>query len=99
MRGIPALSIQALPPASVSEARALNIWIPGRWPNVDNVSEDAVNELFTAVRKITRAQTESFEKELKGAKNIELIGAEHSSFASNPDDVLREIRAFLESLR
>jgi hypothetical protein len=96
---IPALSLQSMPPASVSEARALNLWTPGRWPNVGDVSDSVVNELFSAVRKVTRAQTEAFEKELKGAKNIDLIGADHLNFASNPDDVLREIRAFLKGFR
>jgi hypothetical protein len=96
MRDIPALSITSLPPASVAEARALKVW---RGPDVDGVSEDAMNATFAALRKVTRAQIEAFEKGLKGAKNIDLIGADHSSFASNPDDVLREIRVFLEGLR
>jgi non-heme chloroperoxidase len=93
---IPALSIQALPPASVSEGRASNTVIPAMFPGA---SDSALNELFTAVRKITRAQTDAFTKELKGARNVELIGGSHHNFLSNPSDVLREIRAFVETLK
>ena len=96
---VPALSLQSMPPATVSEARALKLWTAGRWPNVGDVSESAVNQLFASVRKVTRAQTEAFEKELKGAKNVDLVGANHVNFASNPDDVLREIRTFVAGLR
>jgi pimeloyl-ACP methyl ester carboxylesterase len=96
---IPALSLQSMPPASVSDARALNLWTPGQWPNVGDVSESAVNQLFASVRKVTRAQTEAFEKGIRGAKNVDLVGANHVDFASNPDDVLREIRTFLAGLR
>jgi hypothetical protein len=95
---IPALSIQSIAPESVSEGRALKVLIPGRWPNVGDVSESALNELFAAVRKTSRAQTDTFEKEFKGARNVELVGANHYDFLSNPDDVLREIRKFLKGV-
>jgi pimeloyl-ACP methyl ester carboxylesterase len=92
---IPALSIQSLPPTSVAEARAAKIFNPGMFPGAD---ESAVNGLFSAIRTITRAQTTAFEKGLKGARNVELVGASHHDFLSHPDDVLREIRAFLATL-
>ena len=92
---IPALSIQSLPPASVSEGRASHTFIPGMFPGA---SDSALNEMFTAARKITRAQTDAFTKELAGAKNVELIGASHYDFLSHPAEVLREIRAFVETL-
>lgn len=92
---LPALSLQSLPPASVSEGRASNTLIPGMFPEA---SDGALNELFAAIRQMTRANTDVFEKELKGSKNVELIGASHHSFLSHPDSVLREIRAFISSL-
>ena len=92
---IPALSIQSLPPVDVSEGRASNTFIPGMFPGA---SDSALNELFTAARKITRVQTDAFTKELAGAKNVELIGASHYNFLSHPAEVLREIRAFVETL-
>lgn len=96
---IPALSLQSLPPASVDEARAMKSWTPGTWPDVPNVEERAVNELFSAIRKVTRTQTAAFERELKDARNVELIGASHYNFLTNADDVLREVRTFVEGLR
>jgi non-heme chloroperoxidase len=92
---IPALSLQSLPPASVSEGRASNTLSTGMFAGV---SDSALNELFAAIRNVTRANTDVFEKELKGSRNIELIGASHHNFLSNPDDVLREIRAFMKTL-
>jgi pimeloyl-ACP methyl ester carboxylesterase len=92
---IPALSIQSLPPASVSEARASNTLAAGMFPGA---REGTLNELFSAIRQLTRAQTDVFEKELTGSKNVELVGASHHEFLSHPDAVLREIRAFIETL-
>jgi len=92
---IPALSIQSLPPTSVSEGRASNTLVAGMFPGA---SEDALNELFSAIRHLTRANTEVFEKELKGSKNVELVGASHHNFLSHPDAALREIRVFIEAL-
>jgi pimeloyl-ACP methyl ester carboxylesterase len=92
---IPALSLQSLPPASVAEGRASNTVIAAMFPGA---SDNALNELFTAVRNVTRAQTDAFTKELAGARNVELIGASHHNFLSHPADVLREIRAFVEML-
>ena len=92
---IPALSIQSLPPASASEGRASNTLVAGMFPGV---SDDALNELFSAIRRLTRAHTEVFEKELKGSKNVELVGASHHNFLSHPDAALREIRVFIEAL-
>jgi non-heme chloroperoxidase len=92
---IRALSIQSLPPASVSEGRASNTLVAGMFPGA---SDDALNELFSAIRHLTRANTEVFEKELKGSKNVELVGASHHNFLSHPDAALREIRVFIEAL-
>jgi hypothetical protein len=59
----------------------------------------AADERFAAIRRVTRANTGAFQQGLKGAKDIELIGANHHLFLSNPDDVLREVRAFVATLR
>jgi non-heme chloroperoxidase len=92
---IPALSIQSLPPASVAEGRASKTFIPGMFPGA---SDDALNGLFAAIRQLTRAQTDVFEKELVGSQNVELVGASHHNFLSHSDAALREIRAFIKSL-
>jgi pimeloyl-ACP methyl ester carboxylesterase len=92
---IPALSIQSMPPATVAEGRASKTIIAGMFPGA---SDDALNELFAAVRQLTRAQTNVFEKELAGAKNVEVVGASHHNFLSHPDVALREIRAFIEAI-
>lgn len=92
---IPALSIQSLPPLDVAEARASGAFIPGMFPGA---SDSALNELFTAARSITRAQTDAFIKGIAGAKNVELIGASHYNFLSHPAEVLREIRVFMETV-
>jgi hypothetical protein len=86
---VPALSIQSLPPASVAD-------IPGHVPAATDAASDA---RFAAIRSVTRMQTSAFEKELKGSRNIELVGADHYNFVSNPDDVRREIHTFLSDLR
>jgi non-heme chloroperoxidase len=91
----PALSIQSIPPASVAEGRASHALVVGMFPGA---SDDALNEMFAAVRNLTRAQTDEFVKELKGSKNVEIVGASHHDFLSHPDVVLREIRAFIETL-
>ncbi|MGV3518763.1 alpha/beta fold hydrolase [Luteitalea sp.] len=90
-----ALSIQSLPPASVSEGHASNTLIPGMFPGA---SDAALNALFAAVRQMTHANTDVFLRELKGSKNVELVGASHHCFLSHPDSVLREIRAFTGAL-
>jgi non-heme chloroperoxidase len=92
---IRALSVQSMPPASVAEARASNTFNSAMFPGA---SDSALNELFSAIRNVTRANTTAFEKGLKGSRNVELIGASHHNFLSHPDDVLREIRAFTASL-
>ena len=92
---VPALSIQSLPPASVAEGRAANAFNPRMFPGA---SDADLNDLFTAVRTVTRTQTDAFQKNLVGAKNVELVGASHHDFLSHPDEVLAEIRAFLATL-
>jgi non-heme chloroperoxidase len=91
---IPALSLQSMPPASVAEARASGTFNPEMFPGA---SDSALNELFSAIRDLTRANTSAFEKAL-GARNVELVGASHHNFLSNPDDVIREIQAFIAAL-
>lgn len=92
---IPALSIQSLPPASVAEGRASNTFIPSMF---SGASDSALNELFSAVRQVTRVNTDAFEKAHDGWRNVEVIGANHHEFLSHPVDVLREIRAFMGTL-
>ena len=92
---IRALSIQSMPPPSVAEARASKTFNPAMFPGA---IESDLNELFTAIRTVTRAQTTAFEKGLEGSRNVDLVGASHHCFLSNPDDVLREIRAFIATL-
>jgi non-heme chloroperoxidase len=92
---IAALSIQSLPPATVAEGRASNTLIAGMFPGA---SDDALNALFAAVRQVTRAQTDVFQKELAGARNVERIGASHHNFLSHSDAALHDIRAFIQSL-
>lgn len=92
---IPALSIQSMAPASASEGRASHTLIAGMFPGA---SDEALNELFTAVRRLTRAQTDVFQRELKGSRNVEVVGASHHNFLSHPDVALREIRAFIDTL-
>jgi pimeloyl-ACP methyl ester carboxylesterase len=90
-----ALSIQSMPPANAAEARAARTLNPGMFPGA---SDTALNELFSAIRSVTRANTNAFEKAIAGSRNVELVGASHHNFLSNPDDVLREIRAFVVTL-
>ena len=92
---IRALSIQSMPPASVAEGRASRTFNPAMFPGA---SDTALNEAFSAIRGVTRANTNAFEKSLAGSRNVELVGASHHNFLSNPDDVLREIRAFVAAL-
>jgi pimeloyl-ACP methyl ester carboxylesterase len=92
---IRALSHQSMPPASVGEARASKTFNPAMFPGA---SDSALNELFSAIRDVTRANTTAFERGLEGSRNVELIGASHHNFLSHPDDVFREFRAFIASL-
>jgi pimeloyl-ACP methyl ester carboxylesterase len=92
---IRALSIQSMPPASVAEARASKTFNSEMFPGAN---EGDVNELFSAIRNLTRTQTAAFEKGLEGSRNVDLVGASHHNFLSNPDEVLREIRAFIAAL-
>jgi pimeloyl-ACP methyl ester carboxylesterase len=92
---IRALSIQSMPPPSVADGRASKTFNPAMFPGA---TDGDLNELFTAIRTVTRAQTTAFEKGLEGSRNVDLVGASHHCFLSNPDDVLREIRAFIATL-
>ncbi len=92
---IRALSIQSMPPASVAEARASKTFNPAMF---SGAGDAALNELFSTIRSVTRANTIAFEKGLAGSRNVELIGASHHNFLSHPDEVLQEIRAFISAL-
>lgn len=92
---IRALSIQSMPPENVTEWRRSKSFNPAMFPGA---SDEALNQAFAAIRDMTRAQTQAFEKGLEGARNVDLVGASHHNFLSNPDDVLREIRAFIATL-
>ena len=50
---IRALSIQSMPPPSVAEGRASKTFNPAMFPGA---SDSALNELFTAIRNVTRAK-------------------------------------------
>ena len=54
---IRALSIQSMPPPSVAEGRASKTFNPAMFPGA---SDSDLNELFTAIRNATRAQTPAF---------------------------------------
>jgi hypothetical protein len=84
-----------MPPPSVAEARASKTFNPAMFPGA---IDSELDQLFTHIRKVTRAQTTAFEKGLEGSRNVDLVGASHHCFLSHPDDVLREIRAFIATL-
>lgn len=86
---ISALSITSLAPASVAD-------VPD---HVAGPGDGAIDAFYTQVRKVTRAQTSAFVNAVPGARDVELVGADHLNFLSNPDDVLREVRSFIEQLR
>jgi non-heme chloroperoxidase len=92
---VPALSLQSMPPASVAEARAAGIFNADMFPGA---SDAEVNDMFAAIGSLTRTQTDAFVKAVRGGRNVDLVGASHHDFLSHPDDVLREIRAFLATL-
>ena len=48
---------------------------------------------------MTRHRIDRMNHASGGVRVVELWGADHDVFLSNPDDVLRETRAFLASLR
>jgi non-heme chloroperoxidase len=48
---------------------------------------------------MTRHRIDRINRAAGGARVVELWGADHYVFLSNPDDVLREMRAYLASLR
>jgi non-heme chloroperoxidase len=54
---------------------------------------------FSALRDVTRANTAAFEQGIAGAKAVEITNSNHYIFIASPDDVLREIRAFVGNLR
>jgi pimeloyl-ACP methyl ester carboxylesterase len=92
---VPALSLQSLPPASMTEARTAKLALPNMFPGA---SDSALDQLFATIRQVTRANTAAFERDLAGARNVELVGASHHEFLSHPDDVLRELRSFVAML-
>jgi len=48
---------------------------------------------------MTKHRIDRINRAAGGARVVELWGADHYVFLSNPDDVLREMRAYLADLR
>ena len=80
---VPTLAIYALPPNFED--------LPGSDP-----VERAAFEARTAVT--TEAQAKAFEASVSSARVVRLPHARHEVFASNEEDVLREMNAFIGSL-
>jgi pimeloyl-ACP methyl ester carboxylesterase len=55
----------------------------------------AAERFFSVMAPWSAEQRKLFAQEVKGARVVELPGANHYIFISNPADVLREMRAFL----
>jgi non-heme chloroperoxidase len=85
---VPALAVFA-PPGSPADLPA---YLEAR------VDEVALAQAVTAMQEDVRANRELFVGELKDGKAVDLIGANHYVFLSNPDEVLREIRLFVNAL-
>jgi non-heme chloroperoxidase len=74
----------------------------GRWVD-DSSTEPAVREqvkaYITALAALTDRQTKAIESSVPAARVVRLPGAHHHVYLSHEADVLREMRAFLGSLR
>ena len=70
---------------------------PGRW--ADASTDPMVREKVAALRAILERQAKSIEDGLPSARVVRLPSANHYVFLSNEADVLREMRAFVGSLR
>jgi pimeloyl-ACP methyl ester carboxylesterase len=58
-----------------------------------------VNAVYGMYIGMTRIRIERMKRAAGGATLVELWGADHFVFLSNEADVLREMRAFLETLQ
>jgi non-heme chloroperoxidase len=70
---------------------------PGRW--ADASTDPMVREKVAALRAILERQAKSIEDGLPSARVVRLPSANHYVFLSNEADVVREVRAFVGSLR
>ncbi len=70
-----------------------------RWPSLDRRDRESA-ELFTRILQAWAATERArFARELPAAQVLELHGANHYVFASNPEQVVKAMRAFLASRR
>jgi len=87
---VPALAIYAVPKAATDMMRP--------WYNADDsVVSENVKALFMLARERFQRHARWFEAFAERGRVAEIAG-EHHLFVTNPDDVLREIRAFVSSL-
>jgi pimeloyl-ACP methyl ester carboxylesterase len=86
---VPALVIFANP-------HSQGIWVD---KNADPSVQSAARAYSTALEALTQRQEESVEDGVRTAHVITLRGANHYVFLSNEADVLREMHAFIASLR
>ncbi|HEU4691631.1 MAG TPA: alpha/beta hydrolase, partial [Vicinamibacterales bacterium] len=70
---------------------------PGRW--AETSTDPKIKEQMAAMSALLERQAKSIEDGLPRARVVKLPGAHHYVFLSNEADVLREMRAFLGSLR
>jgi hypothetical protein len=81
---VPALAFFA-PPGSVAD---LPGYARGR------VDDATLTQAVIAMQERVRVDRALFAREVLGAKVVDLVGASHYVFLSNPDDVVREIGTF-----
>lgn len=67
-----------------------------RYSIADEQTRAALNQVFALWQPFAKTQRESLRKAVPDARVVELLGASHYVFISNPDVVLREIRTFLQ---
>ena len=84
---VPTLSIYAVYEKPVDLIR--------RYSVADEQTRTAFKQVFALWQPFAKTQRESFRKALPDARVIEVSGASHYVFISNPDVILREIQAFL----
>lgn len=65
----------------------------------DEAERSVVEAVYGSYIGMTRMRIERINRAAGGARVVELWGGDHFVFLSNEADVLREIRAFLETLR
>jgi non-heme chloroperoxidase len=67
-----------------------------RYSIADEQTRSAFKQVFALWQPFARTQRESFRKAVPTARVVEILGASHYVFISNPDVVLREMRTFLQ---